>query len=85
MKKNKKKVFIIFLATLFITMVGTMTFAHAGRTDSNGGHKDKNNVSGLGPYHYHCGGYPAHLHPDGKCPYSSSSGKSQSKTNNSSS
>lgn len=43
--------------------------AHSGRTDSNGGHRDTKNVSGLGAYHYHCGGYPAHLHVDGVCPY----------------
>ena len=30
------------------------------------------NVSGLGSYHYHCGGHPAHLHTGGKCPYASS-------------
>lgn len=42
--------------------------AHSGRTDGNGGHKDNKNVSGLGSYHYHHG-YPAHLHPNGVCPY----------------
>lgn len=41
------------------------------RTDSNGGHKDNNNKSGLGYYHYHCGGNPPHLHSNGSCPYSS--------------
>ena len=40
-------------------------YAHPGRTDSNGGHHDYKNKSGLGSYHYHCGGYPAHLHPNG--------------------
>ena len=43
--------------------------AHSGRTDANGGHKDNKNKSGLGAYHYHCGGNPAHLHTDGVCPY----------------
>lgn len=43
--------------------------AHSGRTDSNGGHKDNKNKSGLGSYHYHCGGYPAHQHSGGVCPY----------------
>ena len=43
--------------------------AHSGRTDSNGGHKDNKNKSGLGSYHYHCGGHPAHLHDGGVCPY----------------
>lgn len=46
--------------------------AHPGRTDSNGGHHDNKNQSGLGSYHYHCGGNPAHLHDGGVCPYSSS-------------
>ena len=44
--------------------------AHGGRTDSQGGHRDNKNKSGLGSYHYHCGGYEAHLHPGGVCPYS---------------
>lgn len=43
--------------------------AHQGRTDANGGHHDYKNKSGLGSYHYHCGGNPAHLHPNGVCPY----------------
>ena len=54
---------------LSMSLVMTVTsFAHGGRTDSNGGHKDNKNVSGLGYYHYHCGGHPAHLHTNG-CPY----------------
>jgi len=44
-------------------------YAHSGRTDSNGGHKDNKNASGLGYYHYHCGGHPAHLHEEGICQY----------------
>lgn len=47
--------------------------AHSGRTDARGGHKDNKNASGLGSYHYHCGGYPAHLHPNGVCPYAAGS------------
>lgn len=43
--------------------------AHSGRTDGHGGHRDNKNKSGLGSYHYHCGGYPAHLHTNGVCPY----------------
>lgn len=50
-----------------------ITFAHSGRTDSNGGHRDNKNKSGLGSYHYHCGGHPAHLHTKGVCPYSNHS------------
>lgn len=49
-----------------------VNMAHSGRTDSNGGHKDNKNASGLGFYHYHCGGYPAHLHDGGVCPYTTS-------------
>ena len=45
--------------------------AHPGRTDANGGHRDNKNVSGLGSYHYHCGGHLAHLHENGVCPYAS--------------
>ncbi len=64
-----KKIISLLLA-VFISV--TPVLAHSGRTDSNGGHRDKNNVSGLGYYHYHCGGYPAHLHINGVCPYKSS-------------
>lgn len=51
-----------------LSLVVTVS-AHSGRTDSSGGHKDNKNVSGLGSYHYHCDGYPAHLHTGGYCPY----------------
>ena len=47
----------------------TINFAHSGRTDTNGGHKDK---SGLGPNHYHHGGYSANLHDGGVCLYTGS-------------
>lgn len=60
-------------------------YAHPGRTDSNGGHHDYKNKSGLGSYHYHCGGYPAHLHPNGVCPYKSSSTSTSSSSSSSSS
>lgn len=52
--------------------------SHSGRTDSSGGHRDNKNKSGLGSYHYHCGGHEAHLHKNGVCPYSSSSKSSNS-------
>lgn len=62
--------------------------AHSGRTDSQGGHRDNKNASGLGSYHYHHG-YSAHLHPKGVCPYDNSnvtsSTKTSTKTSNSSS
>lgn len=65
--------FVILLAAIVLT-----AFAHSGRTDSAGGHRDNNNVSGLGYYHYHCGGYPAHLHTNGRCPYKSGGSSSGS-------
>lgn len=73
MNKNMKQKRIgIFLIILIIVLVLPLNcIAHSGRTDSNGGHKDNKNASGLGPYHYHCGGNPPHLHDGGVCPYSS--------------
>jgi hypothetical protein len=59
----------ILLALSLIVSAPLISLAHSGRTDSNGGHKDNKNVSGLGSYHYHCGGNPAHLHTNGICPY----------------
>lgn len=58
--------------------------AHSGRTDSQGGHRDNKNRSGLGSYHYHCGGYPAHLHTNGVCPYKSGTQQNSSKSSSSS-
>lgn len=57
---------VIAIMALSISCTG---MAHPGRTDSKGGHKDNKNASGLGGYHYHCGGYPAHLHEGGVCRY----------------
>ena len=67
-----KKWIGILLATLLLTLP---VFAHSGRTDSSGGHRDTKNASGLGSYHYHHG-YGPHLHPNGVCPYSSASAAS---------
>lgn len=72
-----KKIIALAISLLICT---STTYGHSGRTDSNGGHRDKKNVSGLGPYHYHCDGYPAHLHPNGVCPYKSSGASSTPKT-----
>lgn len=63
-----KRIICILLAVMISLFAPVLIFAHGGRTDSSGGHRDNNNVSGLGPYHYHHG-YPAHLHPNGVCPY----------------
>ena len=57
-------------------------FAHGGKTDAAGGHRDNQNKSGLGYYHYHCDGHPAHLHKDGVCPYKQSFAPKSSSNNN---
>lgn len=58
-----KKIILIYLF-----VVSNLLLGHSGRTDSNGGHRDNRNKSGLGYYHYHHG-YGPHLHEDGVCPY----------------
>ena len=69
MKKQNKTTFTAIIAfILMLSMTGT-SLAHSGRTDSKGGHRDNKNKSGLGYYHFHCGGYPAHMHENGTCPY----------------
>lgn len=85
MRKNRRKIILILVTILSIISIGVNAYAHSGRTDSNGGHRDNQNKSGLGSYHYHCGGHPAHLHTNGVCPYSSSSSSSKSSTSSSSS
>lgn len=74
-KKWGKLVAVLFIVTSMIFICAN-SYAHSGRTDSSGGHKDNRNKSGLGYYHYHCGGHSAHLHKNGVCPYSKSSSKS---------
>ncbi len=79
--KLKKQIAAVLMGTMIISasenVIGfspvITSEAHSGRTDARGGHKDNKNKSGLGSYHYHCGGHPAHLHSDGVCPYSSNS------------
>ena len=85
MKKNKGKIVSIFITILSIVSICMCSYAHSGRTDSSGGHKDNKNKSGLGSYHYHCGGNPAHLHKNGVCPYSSSKSTSSSSSSSKSS
>lgn len=74
MKKGTKKLSVLFMVgmlafTAVPVSVEVVSYAHSGRTDSSGGHRDNKNKSGLGSYHYHCGGHPAHLHDGGVCPY----------------
>ena len=85
MKKYIKKIISILIIILTISSIQINVYSHSGRTDANGGHRDNKNKSGLGSYHYHCGGHPAHLHPNGVCPYSSSSKSSTSGSSSSSS
>lgn len=74
MKKHIQKFFVLILS-LSLAVQGGMISAHSGRTDSNGGHHDYKNASGLGSYHYHRG-YGPHLHPNGNCPYETSQSSS---------
>ena len=57
-----KPIVVLFMVAGLLICVSSA--AHAGRTDSNGGHRD----SSTGEYHYHHG-YPAHQHENGICPY----------------
>ena len=66
-----KRILKTILALLITISIPLISLAHSGRTDKTGGHRDNKNKSGLGYYHYHCGGYPAHLHSKGVCPYRS--------------
>lgn len=68
----RKKIVYLLICLMIIMAFSTSVLAHSGRTDSNGGHHDNKNKSGLGSYHYHHG-YEAHLHPGGVCPYSNNS------------
>ena len=84
MKKSKTKIISILLTITSIISIGANSYAHSGRTDTNGGHKDNKNKSGLGSYHYHCGGHPAHLHTNGICPYASNASSSKNTPSSSS-
>lgn len=50
--------------TLTALLLCSFALAHAGKTNSSGGHMDYS----TGKYHYHHG-YPAHSHVDGVCEY----------------
>lgn len=67
MKKTIRVLTVVLIFAVLACLLITVCFAHSGRTDSKGGHYDRKN----GGYHYHHG-YPAHDHPDGKCPYTTS-------------
>ena len=64
-KRKECKILLITIIALIVNVIFcSISFAHSGRTDSQGGHHDRIN----GGYHYHHG-YSAHDHPDGICPY----------------
>lgn len=80
-KKLRKKLCMLAAFTVMLSVPtfyheSPVLYAHSGRTDAQGGHHDYKNKSGLGSYHYHCGGYPAHLHENGVCPYTGSGSSS---------
>lgn len=76
-----KKLIVSIMPFFLCFSFSVQTLAHSGRTDAYGGHKDNNNVSGLGYYHYHHG-YSAHLHKDGVCQYDESLQKNNTKKSN---
>lgn len=80
MKNIKIKISSIFIILICIMSIEIISYAHSGRTDGSGGHHDNQNKSGLGNYHYHCGGHPAHLHTNGVCPYAEKSTVTTSST-----
>ena len=93
MKRIRQTLIALLSSTILLTAtpIPNITFdttitaeAHSGRTDSRGGHRDNKNKSGLGSYHYHCGGHPAHLHPNGVCPYSGTPASSLNSSSSSS-
>jgi len=69
MRRKIRRLWLPILVIFMILMGSVQVFAHSGRTDGSGGHRDNNNASGLGSYHFHHGVGP-HLHNDGICPYS---------------
>lgn len=73
MNNKKGRIATMLFVAICIVGLSFSSYAHSGRTDSSGGHRDNKNKSGLGSYHYHCGGHPAHLHKNGVCPYTSKS------------
>lgn len=64
---------------ILISLSNLTVFAHSGGTDSAGGHYNRS----TGEYHYHHG-YPAHQHPNGVCPYSTTSARTTRSYNQSS-
>ena len=72
-----KKIIPLFI--IFISLFSITSYAHSGRTDSNGGHYNRS----TGEYHYHHG-YSAHQHPNGICPYENDKSRNENNSNSSS-
>ncbi|WP_331654420.1 peptidoglycan-binding protein [Aminipila sp.] len=72
MSRKRNSILAVIISIALTCSSFGLAFGHSGRTDSSGGHHDYNNVSGLGYYHYHHGMGP-HLHPNGICPYATTS------------
>ena len=74
-----KRIALIVMVFVLSISIASVSIAHSGRTDGNGGHWNHS----TGEYHYHHG-KPAHDHVNGVCPYdfedttNHSSGASQS-------
>ncbi len=60
----KKKLLLLVIA---FSCIFSMSYAHSGRTDSSGGHKDNKNKSGLG-YYLNILENKANLIKNGFCP-----------------
>lgn len=77
MKAVKIVAIICVLLIICSLLLSLPVSAHSGRTDSKGGHYNRD----TGEYHYHHG-QPAHQHPNGVCPYSNSNNSSNSNSSN---
>ena len=73
---NKRYALPAVALSLLLALSPAFALAHSGRTDASGGHRDNKNKSGLGSYHYHCGGNPPDLQTGGVCPYAKESSPS---------
>ena len=61
---KRRILYFICYCILLCFLFPICLYAHPGRTDSKGGHTNRE----TGEYHYHHGN-PAHQHTDGICPY----------------
>lgn len=76
MRKYKK--FYILILIIYMLIIPINTFAHSGRTDSNGGHWDRS----TGTYHYH-NGTSVQQNSGGSYQYNNSSDSNKILNNNS--